>query len=122
MLITYLLVSKWSGALPEEIIQFSLKAACISTLRFWRIPLIDFVHQVLAFYNVALTQLISGVWWTILSYEAFCVDISASSYNLEDFATIYTMQKISLGVHFLFHGEAGWSWLLISQIVTTGET
>jgi len=39
---------------------------------------IDRSHQVLAFYNVAPTQLMLGAWRMILGYEALCVDFAAT--------------------------------------------
>ena len=56
-----------------------------------QLPLIDFVHQVLAFYNVAPTQLMLGAWRMILGYKAIRVDFVAPLYSLEDFVTFYTM-------------------------------
>ena len=77
-----------------------------------QLPLIDFVRQVLAFYNVTLTQLKLGIWLTILGYEAFCIDFSASLYRLEDFATVYTMRKIP-SVRF-FSPQGSWPKLIVN--------
>jgi len=55
------------------------------------LSLTDFVLQVLAYYNVAPTQLMTGAWLTILGYEAFCVDFIAPSCSLDDFTTFYVM-------------------------------
>ena len=56
-----------------------------------QLSLTNFVHRVLAFYNVASTQLMPGARRMILGYEALCVNFAAFSSSLEDFATFCTM-------------------------------
>ena len=62
------------------------------------LPLTDFVRHVLAYYSVAPTQLMLGVWQTIIGFEALCEDFAAALYSLEDFTTCYSMRRLSSGV------------------------
>jgi len=40
-----------------------------------------------------------GAWWTVLAFEALCVDFASDSYSLADFATYYSARKLSSGVY-----------------------
>ena len=61
------------------------------------LPLTVFVCQVLAYYDVASTQLTSDAWQTVLAFEALCMDFAFDSYSAADFATCYSMRKLSYG-------------------------
>ena len=57
------------------------------------LALTQFIRSILGYYHVSPAQLSSGVWRTILAFEALCCTYIPSSYGLDEFCTIYVMMK-----------------------------
>ena len=101
---------EFQGSSPNSGVYFHLQVLALRV----HLSLTDFIRQVLAFYNVAPTQLMPSAWQTILGYEALCDDFAAPSYSLEDFATFYTIQKLPSQVCF-FSPWGVWPKLLLTS-------
>ena len=60
-----------------------------------KVPLTNFVHEILSYFQATPSQLTAVAWRIVLSFEALCISFAPNSHRRENFCAIYSLRKTS---------------------------
>ena len=58
-----------------------------------KLPLTAFIHSILSYFRIALSQLMVGAWCILLGFKALCNCFLPEAYRQEKFCDVYRMKK-----------------------------
>ena len=80
-----------------------------------KLPLTNFVRDILCHFKVALSQLSARAWRTVLGFESLRVSFAPNSCRREDFCAIYFIRKTNQDGHF-FIPQGGCDKLIVNLV------